>query len=73
MRCSELTGGQQDAEIVLGIYVEQLGLDLPILSFGEHVRKYGKEDVRTVGFGLERKRQADGSALFVEQILRSFR
>ena len=35
----ELTGGQQDAEIVLGIYVEQLGLDLPILSFGEHVCK----------------------------------
>ena len=45
----ELGGGEEDAEVVLGLDAQQAGLDLAVLALGEHVEKEGEKVGRTGG------------------------
>ena len=45
----ELGGGEEDAEVVLGVDAQQAGLDLAVLALGEHVEKEGEKVGRMGG------------------------
>ena len=45
----ELGGGEEDAEVVLGVDAQQAGLDLAVLALGEHVEKEGEKVGRVGG------------------------
>ena len=56
------SGGHHDAEIIVFVDVEQLGLNLSVGAFRKHIEKDGKEEIALIGFLAYGHGETDGVA-----------